>query len=144
MSPAWQVSTRWTIPAVSTAVVGSLSACVACTATVMQAAQVLLERFPQVDAVFSSDLLRAVQTAEVVAAAYKLQVEQHTGLRERHMGVLQVGVWAHGSTQQHRQEGLTNVNAKSTTAVATECLSSMVIAHEYLRHVGVGDMGVTW
>jgi hypothetical protein len=51
---------------------------------------VLLERFPRVDAVFSSDLLRAVQTAEVVAAAYKLQVEQHTGLRERHMGVLQV------------------------------------------------------
>lgn len=51
----------------------------------------LLEQFPCVDAVFSSDLLRAVQTAEVVAAAYQLQVQQHTGLRERHMGVLQVG-----------------------------------------------------
>jgi broad specificity phosphatase PhoE len=57
----------------------------------LQAAQVLLEQFPCVDAVFSSDLLRAVQTAEVVAAAYQLQVQQHTGLRERHMGVLQVG-----------------------------------------------------
>lgn len=34
----------------------------------------LRERFPKVDAVFSSDLLRAVQTAEVVADMYKLKV----------------------------------------------------------------------
>lgn len=34
----------------------------------------LRERYPKVDAVFSSDLLRAVQTAEVVAAVYQLQV----------------------------------------------------------------------
>jgi hypothetical protein len=40
----------------------------------LQATQVLLERFPDVDAVISSDLLRAVQTAEVVAAGYQLQV----------------------------------------------------------------------
>jgi broad specificity phosphatase PhoE len=40
----------------------------------LQATQVLLERFPVVDAVISSDLLRAVQTAEVVAAGYQLQV----------------------------------------------------------------------
>jgi hypothetical protein len=40
----------------------------------LQAAEVLRERYPKVDAVFSSDLLRAVQTAEVVAAVYQLQV----------------------------------------------------------------------
>lgn len=40
----------------------------------VQAAQVLQQRYPTVTAVFSSDLLRAVQTAEVVAAAYQMQV----------------------------------------------------------------------
>lgn len=52
----------------------------------------LRQRFPAVDAVCSSDLLRAVQTADVVAAAYGLQVQQHKNLRERNMGVLQVGL----------------------------------------------------
>lgn len=42
----------------------------------------LRERFPKVDAVFSSDLLRAVQTAELVAAAYQLQVRPSAALLE--------------------------------------------------------------
>lgn len=50
---------------------------------------VLQQRFAHFDAVVSSDLLRTVQTAQVLAGAYNLQVQQHPGLRERNLGVLQ-------------------------------------------------------
>uniref|UniRef100_A0A383V9P9 Phosphoglycerate mutase-like protein n=1 Tax=Tetradesmus obliquus TaxID=3088 RepID=A0A383V9P9_TETOB len=51
--------------------------------------QVLQQRYSSFDAVVSSDLLRATQTADVLAAAYGLQVTAHPGLRERHFGLLQ-------------------------------------------------------
>lgn len=51
-----------------------------------QAAEVLRERYPNVDAVFSSDLLRAVQTAELVAAAYQLQVCPSAALLHMYAG----------------------------------------------------------
>ncbi|WIA37185.1 hypothetical protein OEZ86_014139 [Tetradesmus obliquus] len=50
---------------------------------------VLQQRFAHFDAVVSSDLLRTVQTAQVLAGAYNLQVQQHPGLRERNLGLLQ-------------------------------------------------------
>jgi broad specificity phosphatase PhoE len=42
----------------------------------MQLRGVLQQRFNHFDAVVSSDLLRTVQTAQVLAAAYNLQVQQ--------------------------------------------------------------------
>jgi phosphohistidine phosphatase SixA len=45
---------------------------------VTQLRDVLQQRFPHFDAVVSSDLLRTVQTAQVLAGAYNLQVQQQT------------------------------------------------------------------
>jgi probable phosphoglycerate mutase len=41
------------------------------------------------DALYSSDLGRAIQTAECIASACPKRVSREAGLRERHMGVLQ-------------------------------------------------------
>ncbi|KAF6254738.1 pyridoxal phosphate-dependent transferase [Scenedesmus sp. NREL 46B-D3] len=61
---------------------------------------VLQQRFTHFDAVVSSDLLRTVQTAQVLAAAYNLQVQQHPGLRERNLGLLQGLTYAEGPVAQ--------------------------------------------
>ncbi|KAF6256513.1 histidine phosphatase superfamily [Scenedesmus sp. NREL 46B-D3] len=50
---------------------------------------VLQKRYDTFDAVVSSDLQRTLQTAHILAAPYQLQVQQHAGLRERHIGLLQ-------------------------------------------------------
>ncbi|WIA20793.1 hypothetical protein OEZ85_005153 [Tetradesmus obliquus] len=50
---------------------------------------VLQKRYQHFDAVVSSDLQRTLQTAQILAAPYQLQVQQHSGLRERHIGLLQ-------------------------------------------------------
>ena len=42
-----------------------------------------------IDAIYSSDLKRAVETAEGIAANNNLKVIVHTGLRERHFGILE-------------------------------------------------------
>lgn len=49
------------------------------------------ERFrtEKLDAIFASDLMRAMQTAQPVAAASGLRVAPEPALRERHLGVLQ-------------------------------------------------------
>src|SRR5690242_5784438 len=39
------------------------------------------------DALYSSDLGRAIQTAEIIATICEKRVHLHAGLRERHMGV---------------------------------------------------------
>ena len=41
------------------------------------------------DALYSSDLGRAVQTAEIIGTICQKRVHLHSGLRERHMGVFQ-------------------------------------------------------
>eukprot|EP00882_Tetradesmus_deserticola_P020841 GHRQ01022526.1.p1 GENE.GHRQ01022526.1~~GHRQ01022526.1.p1 ORF type:complete len:378 (+),score=181.86 GHRQ01022526.1:160-1293(+) len=61
---------------------------------------VLQQRFTHFDAVVSSDLLRTVQTAQVLAAAYSIQVQQHPGLRERNLGLLQGLTYAEGPVAQ--------------------------------------------
>ena len=40
-------------------------------------------------ALYSSDLGRAIQTAEIIAAKCQKQVQLDAGLRERHMGIFQ-------------------------------------------------------
>ena len=45
------------------------------------------------DAVYSSDLGRAVQTAEIIASISENVVRLHPGLRERHMGLFQGLTW---------------------------------------------------
>lgn len=47
-------------------------------------------RHSRVDALYSSDLLRAVQTAEAIAHHHALPIVQHTGFRE-----IDVGLWEH-------------------------------------------------
>src|SRR5437762_12807356 len=44
-------------------------------------------------ALYSSDLGRAVQTAEIIAAVCQKDVRLDSGLRERHMGILQGLTW---------------------------------------------------
>ncbi|KAF8055827.1 phosphoglycerate mutase-like protein 4 [Scenedesmus sp. PABB004] len=62
-----------------------------------------------VDAVWSSDLRRAVETAEPIAAALGVAVQTHAGLRERHLGDLQ---------------GLTYAEAPSAQPAAWEALQA--------------------
>eukprot|EP00878_Enallax_costatus_P011786 GHUV01012303.1.p1 GENE.GHUV01012303.1~~GHUV01012303.1.p1 ORF type:complete len:204 (+),score=63.17 GHUV01012303.1:210-821(+) len=62
--------------------------------------RVLLQRYDHFDAVFSSDLLRTVQTAQALAAPYQAQVHEHPGLRERHMGLLQGLTYAEAPVKQ--------------------------------------------
>ncbi|MEQ1759268.1 MAG: histidine phosphatase family protein [Vicinamibacterales bacterium] len=59
-----------------------------------------------IDALYSSDLGRAVQTAEVIGAACKQPVRLDQQLRERHMGVFQGLTWDEMSLQfpQERAE----------------------------------------
>ncbi|KAK9814355.1 hypothetical protein WJX72_004428 [[Myrmecia] bisecta] len=59
--------------------------------TGLRQAQALVEGLRQykIDAVYSSDLLRTMQTAQVLAAAFGKQVVPDPDLRERHLGVLQ-------------------------------------------------------
>lgn len=45
-----------------------------CCRMFLQLSRVLLQRYDHFDAVFSSDLLRTVQTAQVLAAPYQAQV----------------------------------------------------------------------
>ncbi|MFM7677336.1 MAG: histidine phosphatase family protein, partial [Roseiflexaceae bacterium] len=47
-------------------------------------------RLNRFDAIYSSDLLRAVQTAEAIAAHHNLPIQQHAGFRE-----IDVGLWEH-------------------------------------------------
>lgn len=51
-------------------------------------------RHESLSAVYSSDLARAVQTAQAIAQACQLELQQHIGLRERHFGVCQGFSWA--------------------------------------------------
>jgi broad specificity phosphatase PhoE len=41
------------------------------------------------DALYTSDLGRAIQTAEIIGAICRTPVQLHSGLRERHMGIFQ-------------------------------------------------------
>ncbi|MCX7662573.1 MAG: histidine phosphatase family protein [Tepidimonas fonticaldi] len=47
-----------------------------------------------IDALYSSDLSRARQTAEAIARQRGLAVQTHPGLRERHFGAFQGRTWA--------------------------------------------------
>lgn len=51
-----------------------------------------------VDAVYASDLARALQTAQAVADALGLPVQTDTGLRERHFGEFQGKTWVEVET----------------------------------------------
>ena len=55
------------------------------------------------DAVYSSDLRRAFDTAQAVASAQRLEAVTHTGLRERCFGVLEGLTWAEIETQHPDQ-----------------------------------------
>ena len=61
------------------------------TARGIQQAEALGRRLSnmKIDELYSSDLGRAVQTAEIIAALCQKQVRLDAGLRERHMGVFQ-------------------------------------------------------
>jgi len=48
-----------------------------------------IEETLKIDAVYSSDLKRAKETAEEVAAKHQLEVVVNAGLRERHFGLLE-------------------------------------------------------
>jgi probable phosphoglycerate mutase len=48
----------------------------------------------EIDAVYSSDLSRAADTAQAIATHHKLTVHTHTGLRERHFGYFEGLTWA--------------------------------------------------
>lgn len=54
----------------------------------LQMAHLLQQHFPCVNAVYSSDLLRAVQTAQVVATAYGLLVSIAASRRSWHVLVM--------------------------------------------------------
>ncbi|MCD8515645.1 MAG: histidine phosphatase family protein [Burkholderiaceae bacterium] len=56
-----------------------------------QTAQAL--RDEAVSAVYSSDLLRAAQTAQAIAEVHQLALQHHVGLRERHFGECQGSTW---------------------------------------------------
>lgn len=47
-----------------------------------------------IDAVYASDLSRATDTAQAIAAHHNLPVQLHTGLRERHFGHFEGLTWA--------------------------------------------------
>ena len=47
-------------------------------------------RYTRFDALYSSDLLRAIQTADAIAQYHSLPVIQHAGFRE-----IDVGLWEH-------------------------------------------------
>jgi broad specificity phosphatase PhoE len=57
----------------------------------VQQAEALVRRLSPIrlDALYSSDLGRAVQTGEIIATACGLQVQIDPALRERHMGIFQ-------------------------------------------------------
>ncbi len=51
-----------------------------------KAVQLLLEHYPKIDAIYSSDLKRAVSTAEPIAHAFGLKLITNRALREQNMG----------------------------------------------------------
>ncbi|MEA2056665.1 MAG: histidine phosphatase family protein [Patescibacteria group bacterium] len=53
-------------------------------------------------AIFSSDLGRAVQTAEILALEHKIKITTNKLLRERHLGILQ-GSYKNSQTQKLRE-----------------------------------------
>ena len=54
-----------------------------------QLAKRLLNERYKIDAVYSSNLLRAKETAEIIAHHFDLKVQVHEGLKERHFGLLE-------------------------------------------------------
>mmetsp|Transcript_591 Transcript_591/g.1344 ORF Transcript_591/g.1344 Transcript_591/m.1344 type:complete len:253 (-) Transcript_591:1023-1781(-) len=54
-------------------------------------AQALAQHFApiEINAIYSSDLARAVQTARAISSNQSVQVQYNSGLRERHLGILQ-------------------------------------------------------
>lgn len=63
----------------------------------------------KVDAIYSSDLLRAVQTAEPLAKLLKLEVNASPAFRERNVGVLE-GLTFDESKEQHPKDYYALVN----------------------------------
>ena len=57
-------------------------------------------RSEAIAAVYSSDLKRAAQTALAIAQTQELELNHHTGLRERHFGECQGSTWADLETQR--------------------------------------------
>jgi probable phosphoglycerate mutase len=68
----------------------------------VQAAAYALERF-RFDALYSSDLGRAKETAEIIAGYQKLKITLEPRLRDRHLGVLQ-GLTIQESMSRYPQE----------------------------------------
>ena len=57
-------------------------------------------RSEAIAAIYSSDLKRASQTALAIAQTQELELNHHTGLRERHFGECQGSTWADLETQR--------------------------------------------
>ncbi len=62
-----------------------------------------------IEAIYSSDLIRAVQTAEPLAKLLDLPIHQSAAFRERHVGVLQ-GLTFDESKQQHPNDYYALIN----------------------------------
>lgn len=107
-------------------------------------------------ALHASDLTRAHQTAEVIAAALGLEVQPHAALRERHHGLFQGHLWDEVATrfpEAHARfatrelddalEGGESLRALSTRVM--DCLTRLAAAHAgeqclVVTHGGVLDV----
>lgn len=66
-------------------------------------AQALADRAEDLQAIYSSDLRRALQTAQAIAQATGAPLHPHPGLRERHLGSLQGHSFAEASARWPEQ-----------------------------------------
>jgi len=80
-----------------------------------QAGEYIARRFSNVQAVYSSDLKRASDTAQAIAEKLQLPVQHDTRLRETNLGVFQGNTWA--GVAEHFEVSLAAFTSDSRTCV---------------------------
>jgi probable phosphoglycerate mutase len=98
-------------------------------------ARMLAERHPAADAIFTSDLCRARETAGIIADVLGLPVSEDAGLREQHLGDLEGrrfadpldegtvqdvidDLWRHPARRPHGGESIADLYVRTRTALA--------------------------